>query len=341
MKEFGSDFHFVDTYYSKWAHLMDVYHDAVLLADGRQCIVALIRQYGWHRMWMPEYFCYEVIDTIREQTGIEIVYYQNWPSTDDRKVVEALPYQEGDVLFRVNFFGMRDFRSNKNIPVPVIEDHTHDLLGPWALRSDADWCMASLRKSLPIPEGGMLWSPKGYTLEQKLTLTGGNEKVAATRWEGMEMKAAYLNGELKDKEAFRKRYIDTEEWLDHAGLSLIDERSKDYIGQLDINAWMGAKRRNWIMLRQLVKADVVTVEDESCNPFSFIILAESEEKRNEIRKRLIERSVYPAILWNVPESTCKEVQDFSHRMLSIHCDGRYTEDDMQQLAAIVNGSAGL
>ncbi len=336
MKEFGSDFHYIENYQTKRAHLTDVYHDAVLLADGRQGIVALIRQYRWRRMWMPEYFCYEVISTIAEQTGIEMVYYPDWPGNDDRKVVEALTYQEGDVLFRVNYFGMRDVRTNRNIPVPVIEDHSHDLLGHWALYSDADWCVASLRKSLPIPEGGMLWSPKGFTLEQTLTLTDDNGKVAAIRWEGMQMKAAYLSGELQDKEAFRKKYIDTEEWFDHAGLSWIDERSKDYVGSLDINAWQGAKRKNWGMLKQMVKAGTILPEDESCAPFSFILLAESPDARKNIRKRLIERSVYPAILWNVPERTCKEVQAFSQRMLSIHCDGRYTEDDMRQLAAIIN-----
>ena len=166
MKEFGSDFHLIDSFLSKRAHLTDVYREVVLMADGRQCIVTLIQQYGWKRMWMPEYFCYEVIATIAKQTGIEIVYYLDLPKGNDGMMVEALPYQNGDVLFRVNYFGMRDFRSNKNIPIPVIEDHSHDLLGHWALYSDADWCIASLRKTLPLPEGGMMWSPKGHLHSQ-------------------------------------------------------------------------------------------------------------------------------------------------------------------------------
>ena len=55
-----------------------------------------------------------------------------------------------------------------------------------------------------------------------------------------------------------------------------------------------------------------------------------------LRKRLIEACVYPAILWAVPNSASENSKDFSERMLSIHCDGRYTEEDIRQLAGILN-----
>lgn len=60
----------------------------------------------------------------------------------------------------MNYFGLRTSRSNQSLPIPVIEDHSHDLLGRWPLYSDADWCIASIRKTLPTIEGGMVWSPK-------------------------------------------------------------------------------------------------------------------------------------------------------------------------------------
>ena len=102
MKEFGSDFHYIDTYTSGRAHLTDVFRNAMLLADGRQCIVILIRQYGWRRIWMPDYFCYEVIETIQEQTGIEVMFYADNPLKEGK--VGNLPFQEGDVLLRMNYF---------------------------------------------------------------------------------------------------------------------------------------------------------------------------------------------------------------------------------------------
>ena len=337
MKEFGSDFHYIDSYQSKRAHLTDVYRNALLLADGRQCIMALIRQYGWKRLWMPEYFCYEVIASIEQMTGIEIAFYHDLPIlSNDQRTVEELPYMDGDVLFRVNYFGLRDFRSEDKIPIPVIEDHTHDLLGHWALYSNADWCIASLRKSLPVPEGGMMWSPKGFSLDCITDESEENKEIAASRWEGMRMKAAYLNGEQKNKDAFRKKFIDTEGWFDCAEISAIDDNSRNYIEKLDINLWQGAKLKNWKILHREMKTKPLSAENDSCTPFSCILLAESHDAREQLRKRLIARSIYPAILWNVPHSASEMAKDFSSRMLSVHCDGRYTPDDARQLSAIIN-----
>ncbi len=338
MIEFGSDFHFIDSYNSGRAHLTDVFRNATLLADGRQCIVVLIRQYGWKRIWMPDYFCYEVIDTIIKQTGVEVLFYADSPL--DECKVESLPYEGGDVLLRMNFFGIRGQRNNKNVPCPVIEDHSHDPFGHWALYSDADWCISSIRKILPLPEGGMMWSPKGHSLTVDLQPSNENEQIAATRWEGMEMKAAYLKGDTVSKEEFRKRYTETEEFFDKAEPAVIDNRSCDVVSKkLDINLWQGAKRKNWLLLESLVNQDsckVMIPEDEFCTPFSLILQMESKEQRDALRKRLIEACVYPAILWMVPESASESSKDFSKRMLSIHCDGRYTEEDVRQLAGLLN-----
>lgn len=338
MREFGSDFHYIDSFNSGRAHLTDVFRGASLLADGRQCIVALIRQFGWKRLWMPDYFCYEVIDTIKEQSGVEVMFYEDSPLNEGK--VEDMSFKDGDALLRMNFFGMRELRSNKNIPIPVIEDHSHDPFGHWALYSDADWCVSSIRKILPLPEGGMMWSPKGHSLSVELTSTVENENIAAIRWEGMEMKTRYMKGEDVSKDKFRKRYVDTEEYFDRAEPELIDERSRKVVSEeLDINLWQGAKRRNWQLLKSLVNSDkclVMKPENESCTMFSLVVLLNTIDKRDAVRKKLIEASVYPAILWNVPDSVSLEAKRFSERMLSIHCDGRYTEEDIRQLADIVN-----
>lgn len=338
MIEFGSDFHYIDSYFSCRAHLTDVHRDATLLADGRQCIMVLIRQYGWKRIWMPDYFCYEVIDTIKEQTGIRVMFYEDNPLHEGQ--VERLPFEEGDVLLRMNFFGMRGQRNNKKITCPVIEDHTHDMFGHWALYSEADWCIASIRKSLPLPEGGMMWSPKGHRLTVDLQPSEENEQIASTRWEGMEIKTAYLNGEDVSKDEFRRHYTETEEWFDHAEPALLDERSKMVVSkQLDINLWQGAKRKNWALLQSLVNSDVCKIlkpEDETCTMFSLILLFDTKRTRDNVRKHLIDACVYPAILWAVPESASANARCFSERMLSVHCDGRYTEDDIRQLANILN-----
>ena len=338
MIEFGSDFNLIDIYNSGEIHLADVFRGDTLLANGRQCITVLILQYGCRRLWIPDYFCNEVIDTIKRQTGVEIKVYADSPLFEGN--IEELPFKEGDVLLRMNFFGMKLFRSNMHVPVPVIEDHSHAPLGYWALNSDADWCVSSLRKTFPLPEGGILWSPKGHVLKFKVPSSDENEKIAAIRWNCMEMKARYLKGKNVSKEDFRKKYTETENWFDMAKPSLIDTRSKLFLEQFNFNLWFKAKQDNWTLLREMVnhhhQCQILEPDNKSCSMFSLVLLFESQKRREFIRRKLIESSVYPAILWNVPETASAESRNFSERMLSIHCDGRYKEGDIRQLADILN-----
>ena len=156
----------------------------------------------------------------------------------------------------------------------------------------------------------------------------------------MEMKNFYLKGEEVSKEEFRRKYTETEPWFDTAEPVLIDERSRIVIAeQFDINLWLGAKRRNWQLLSSLINTElcqIMTVQHESCTMFSLVLLLQNKEKRDAVRKHLIASCVYPAILWNVPEEASDKSKDFSKRMLSVHCDGRYMEEDIRQLASILN-----
>ena len=339
MREFGSDFHHVTNYQIRNTYLKDLYPDAYLLADGRHGIEALIKQYRWKRLWMPEYFCYNIIEYLQKKTGVEIVFYVDYPGHDDDQTITNLEFQIGDALLRMNFFGTRSFRSEKNIPIPVIEDHSHDLIGEWAKNSDADWCIASLRKIVPIPEGGVMWSPKHHHLDIMPQQSTANNSLAQKRWNAMEEKEKYLSGALENKELFRKMYLETEEGLDDLDIALIDERSRVFLKSFDIERWYKAKKRNWKVLSELSSINGITVvlpESEELTPFSCVVLFKDHSERERVRKELIEASIYPAVLWAVPDNVDHEVSSISERMLSIHCDGRYNESEMQYLLSTIN-----
>lgn len=335
MKEFGSDFHSLDNFYSGRASLTKIYPNSLFLANGRQCIEILIKKYAWKRIWMPAYFCYEVMESIRN-TGIEILFYADYPNAHDISLTENIDFQEGDVLFRVNYFGLRNYRSNKHIPVPVIEDHTHDVLGQWALYSDADWCIASLRKTYPIAGGGMLWSPKGHSLPS-CAPTEANLQMIELRWKAMDLKRDYLRGGNIKKDDFRKLFVETEELMESLPVSSMDNRALKLVGSWDINAWYNVKKRNWSLLKNRLPVNVhcMIPEDETCTPFSLILLLDNRVERDKFRMKLIKNQVYPAVLWNVPEDSMDDISNFSQRMISIHCDGRYNECEMIQLGKII------
>ena len=165
MKEFGLDTHCYRSQGQGEFTLSDFFPIANYYADGRQTLIHLYKSQGWTRLWVPMYFCYDVIESLTK-AGLDLRYYADHPGyTDDSKTLEAI-HKNGylrpkDAVLRVNYFGTRSYRSTEKLPVAIVEDHTHDLIGEWALKSQADWCIASLRETLPILKGAILWSPLG------------------------------------------------------------------------------------------------------------------------------------------------------------------------------------
>ena len=331
MKEFGSNFHYVSC---GPAAVNASSESRTLYGDGRQALVNLYQSQGWKRLWVPEYFCYDVLSSW-EKAGLKISFYPDYPGADDEPVIRSIAFQSGDALLRINYFGVRKFRSNKGIPVTVVEDHTHDLMGDWVLRSDADYCIASLRKTLPVAEGGALWSPKGLPLPPAPPVSAYNESVAARRWEAMRLKAQYLEGAPIDKQAFLRVFLETEAYFDSASVSRIDNQSQLFLQGFDITGWNARKLRNFDALSMIASQhfSYMVPEDGNCNPFSFIIICETPEYRDKLRHELILQDIYPAVLWSIPLDipASEKAKSFSRRMLSIHCDGRYSIEDMELL----------
>lgn len=342
MIEFGSDFHYINRFWCLENTLSDFYPHANYYADGRQALIHLYHSQGWQRLWMPEYFCYEVVESLK-QAGLNLVFYTDYPSNrDDARTLEAIQhkglFRPTDAVLRVNYFGTRVFRTAERLSVAaVIEDHTHDLIGDWLMHSTADWCIASLRKSLPIPEGGILWSPMGLRLPEAPTPSQENEQIASIRWEAMRLKTRYLSGEPIEKATFRKGYIETEEFFDTAPVCALDNVSQEYLRTFNIREWYNRKRANWELLKDIRKEGVQVVLPESlgCYPFSLVLLFDNPDERDRVRKKLIEHRIYPAVLWNIPAPLSGEVFCFSRCMLSIHCDARYTMDEILDMKSII------
>lgn len=301
-------------------------------------MIDLYRSQGWQRLWMPEYFCYDVIASLKE-AGLELVFYTDYPGNDDNANDNLnINFRVGDAILRVNYFGTRGYRSPEKLNIPVVEDHTHDLIGSWAINSHADWCIASLRKSLPVPEGGMLWSPVGLKLPKASEFSEENEKIAAIRWEAMKLKARYLAGEDVEKAAFRAGFVNTEEYFDRAEVCALDAGSQAFLQSFDIRDWYNRKWENWKLLRDIKKegVSVLMPENRGCYPFSLIQVFTSVYDRDNVRKALIEKQIYPAILWSLPHCPADgELFKMSRGMLSIHCDARYTKEEILQMKSII------
>ncbi len=334
--EFGSDFHILS--YPKGDSFFHHFPNSNLYASGRQALMALAIARNWRKLWIPSYFCKESLNYLRT-LETELVEYNCIPTADPIEVVKRIPANKNDGILVVNYFGLHNLK-NFNVEAEIVEDHTHDLIGEWAQFSSADWCIASLRKTIPIADGGILWSPLGYELPPELDTTQEIEKVIGARYEAMEQKALYLKGIKTDKSVFLRNLIKSEEKFANVALSGISKRSYDVLGEFDIVAWYDLKRNNHkLLMNEVIIPKGVTLlkaNAEKNTSFSFCLLFDKKEQRDYIRQYLIAHSVYPAILWSIDSLRDIEAKRFGDRILSIHCDGRYDNTDTLTLASILN-----
>lgn len=337
--EFGSDFHNVE--YPEGKSILEYFPESNLYASGRQALLDLVIARGWKRLWVPSYFCEESLDCV-SRTGIVLCKYNITPLLNPYDIIEKIHVNRNDGVLIVNYFGLFDTRTFSDIGCEIVEDHTHNLIGNWALHSTADWCIASLRKTLPIADGGMLWSPRQHVLPMAPASKKITDAIMARRSCAMNLKRKYLKGDSVCKDEYLRIFQDTEKEFDKLPISAISDVSRQIVDKIDIREWNNSKHRNWNFLANSLinNKSLEVLSPENCKdcPFSLILHFNDNIARDIVRKKLIDKSVYPAILWNIEDKSCMSAKLFGDTMLSVHCDGRYTLENMEQLLTIIKDS---
>lgn len=334
--EFGSDFNLLDYPKGSNAPLRIKYN---LYASGRQALKDIVQSYDFNTIWIPTYYCGESTEFLYKLHP-QIKRYSCIPTDDPEVAVSDLRLDPNDLLLRLNYFGLHGFQDNSEILCKVIEDHSHNLKCEWVKKSNADWCFASLRKTLPIADGGVLWSPINLELPQQPECSKQLEECMNKRYEAMRLKTEYLNGLDIQKETFLQLFHETEDNIDDLELSNISTKSHTILSDFNHKEWENRKLENFKTLLSQLKlkhAECVLPQAEQMQtPFSLILLFKSKQARDDARAYLIQNQVYPAILWGDVVGEDMRAGDFSERMLSIHCDGRYSKYDMIDLSKILN-----
>lgn len=320
-------------------------------ASGRDAFRALLlhgqQRRGWSRLWIPAYFCQEVAEALLS-TGIGLRVYPDGPKSAEPSVAN-LDLQPGDVILRVNFFGLRVLPPATALrarQIEIIDDHTHDPWSESALHSDADWVLASLRKTLPIPDGGVLWSPQAHELPPGMPSSPERRLASLEKLTAMLLKGLYLRGLQIEKQVFRQLALSGEAHIASGEISGMPDWTHNLLTVFPVDDWRAIRRCNFEIAAQAL-ADLPWLEvlqpyePQAC-PFSVVLLFDSEARRSFVRQKLIEARIYPAVLWPlndpVVDGISREYRDFSARMLSIHCDMRYVEDEMLRVANLVRQS---
>lgn len=348
--EQGSEFHWIPVSSNGGVAKAPWEEAPGLYGSGRDALRALLShgmsECGWHRIHIPSYFCQKVAGDILS-TGIEVTVYPDRPDTP-LSHHDSIKGKPGDVVLLVNSFGLRSkayARVADRGDFEIIEDHSHDPWSSWARESDADWCLASLRKTLPIPDGGVLWSPRGKMLPTLAQVTPEHQSASFEKLAAMKLKSLYLSGGSATKEDFRRLAVSGECHIAAGPVSGMSVWTENLLQSFPVESWRMRRRSNHKTLCDALQ-DIFWVQAlapdsyAADTPFSCVLVFDTSARRAFVQERLAESHVYAAILWPLDEPVVDGIPndsiDLSRRMLSVHCDMRYDERDMFRVAAMIS-----
>lgn len=318
---------------------------AVYFSICRHAIAALCAaQPRRPRLWLPSFFCPEVARSCRSVADIR-EYRDNCcrPHPD----WTTLKPGARDLVLAVNYFGVRSpepwRKWREQHDCILVEDHTQDPFSYWALTSNAEYAVASIRKTAPLPDGAILWSPKHFSLPPA---------PAGCDWQGATLKAgamlykrSYLEGKTSrgTKAVFREWQLQGEAELGHAEPSTISPISQAILAHGIPKWWRERRSENartlLAVLQDGATEPVFNKWPEGHTPFDLPLIFADREERDRSQRFLQAEDVYCPVEW-VCDSDDAEAMELSSRILSIPIDQRYGRADMERVAIVLRGIEG-
>lgn len=276
------------------------------------------------------------------ESGLELKTYDWRPSAAFPKLDE-LPIVETDALFVPNYFGLFEKPQFAELACDVIEDHTHDLQSNWALSSNADYCVASLRKTLPLPDGGVLWSPKGHQLPSTPVRSEVWDRISNHRLTGMVLKGHYLAGLQIEKNEYLQIASATEAQFSQLAQVAAGPYTTAVLSKLPAASWRIQRQENHLYLaNQLLNSipciQILSAKGSHLCPLGLVLRFSHAELRASLFRFLIAHNVYPARLWPLKDGVGCLPQVFQQdlelydTLLLVHCDYRYAKVDLDKIA---------
>lgn len=272
-----------------------------------------------------------------------------------RRLIESGKFDDG-IFYLTHYFGwlqeadvLDQVRKLCEIHrITVVEDTTHSLFGN--RRTVGEYCVASLRKWFPAPEGSVIYSTEKLPQDwNRLQRAKPSKKIEAMvlkqMFLGADREYQVLAGTDELNQAYRQIFAAEEE---KAGCLQENFRISDLSYFLlqceDIDAVCAARRYNYHLLQErLAERGIVLYGAENFKdnrnevPFTAILqIPEAGSRtRDGLREYLMEHKIYCAVHWPIHDTvqkSYKHVREWTENCLSLPIDQRYGEEEMAYLA---------
>ena len=307
---------------------------AVCLRSGRDALKAIAREYAPTVVLLPALACDSMVLPF-EQYGHCVRFYKlNADYSIDLDSIQ--PSKELTLFLYMDYFGhpaitdatLNAMRAQGQFV--FIEDRTHNL----SCKRTSDFCpeytIASLRKWLPIPDGGLLW---GKTTKALGTDTAFSEKrlqAQGMRWEFLRC------GDEAIKREYRQIFSTVSEIIDRDEPSAMSAYAHALAQDTDWNEVCAVRKRNAAVLTTILRMSpyVTLIQDDPEQ--SALYVPFTVPNRDEIQRRLSSEGIFNTIIWpltDLQKQICGIAKLTEETMLAAPCDQRYSEVDMEQIGA--------
>lgn len=348
--EYGSEFDWNanEAFWKQTDSSQAAFFAAQKFRSGRDAMkaVALAVKDRCSRVLLPALCCESMVSPFTMH-GIEPVFYKLCPNytADVQDVQQKL--RPDTVLVYGSYFGIDPFDDEmlatlrRLYPKTLfMEDRTQDVLTPRENRGfTPDVTVASIRKWIPIADGGLLW---GTVKTESQT----DDTFARLRKDAMVMKSQYLrSGDARVKDCFRQLLGQASEYLDEKSQPYeMTEESRQLLERLDFEKIYTCRQANAHALQRVLdhgraKLHYITGTPEKSTLY-FPVLVDEQEK---VQSALAQEGIYCPVIWPIPQQArgvCEVAEFTAEHMLGVPCDQRYTPEDMtyigQKILEIVN-----
>lgn len=326
MREIGSEFWDVPTKNSGNVFFSE---SIQWFLSGRSALQAIIKELGGVRsVSLPSWCCDSMIKPF-VNSGIDVHFY---PVYWQKGLIQEIDLNS-DALLLIDYFGHSSPSSKlgkyKGI---VIRDVTHSIYS--SDYSDADYYFGSLRKWCGVWTGGYAWTKDGHFLPMDHEADFG---YVPLRERAMQLKNSYIHGWGVNDKAYLGIYEKAEEALEQAGIAPANYRDVELAKRIDVEFIMDRRRKNAEVLRAAFPDWLVFPKISFTDTPMFVPVLIPDGKRNELRRFLIEHEIYCPIHWPVSElhRVDPKTSFIYENELSLVCDQRYTENDMNRIVETI------
>lgn len=314
---------------------------AMCLRSGRDAIKAVAREFEPTTVLMPALACDSMILPF-EMYDHEVKYYKlNKDYSINRESLYSLiPNEDKTILFLyMDYFGnkaIEDAELEKlrasHPHLIFIEDRTHNLLVESQYTFKPDFTVASLRKWIDTPDGGLLWTDRELKEEYSEDLTFSEVRLRAQC-----MRNDFLHsGDESIKAEYRKIFSTVTDMIDEEKLpGLMSQYAYERACQINLSEVNTVRERNAQVLIDELKG-FTFVQDKS--GLGDVYVAVLIENRDAVQKKLASMGIFCTIIWPLNDeqrAACEVAKYTEEHMLTIYCDQRHSVEDMKYIASCI------